>query len=190
MISFAVDDHLASTDPAAAKSGVAGAHQLSPKASLIVTPIDSAPAQVDLYLNYGHGFHSNDVRGVFAEPSVTPLARAIGAEAGARARLFQRWDLAVAFWQLQLATETVWEGDAGTTSVSGATHRSGVEIETRYEFTPWLAAAIRATATAWRWHPSRRGPAGFPRATRWVPASCAAACVSTASATGPLPTTA
>jgi TonB family protein len=145
MLSFAVDDHLPSTDPSAPKSGVDGAHQVSPKASLIVTPLDSAPAQVDLYLNYGHGFHSNDVRGAFAEPSVTPLARAIGAEAGARARLFERWDLAVAFWELQLETETVWEGDAGTTRVSGATQRSGVEIETRYAFTPWLAADLDVT---------------------------------------------
>jgi hypothetical protein len=156
MLGFSVDDHLASTDPRAPKSGVDGAHQLSPKASLIVTPIDSTPAQVDLYVNYGHGFHSNDVRGVFAEPSVTPLARAIGAEAGARARLFQRWDLAVAFWELQLATETVWEGDAGTTRVSGATHRSGVEIETRYEFTPWLAADLDVTFT----HSELKGNAG------------------------------
>jgi outer membrane receptor protein involved in Fe transport len=91
------------------------------------------------------GFHSNDVRGVFATPSVTPLARAVGAEVGSRARLFGRWDLAVALWELQLASETVWDGDTGTTEVSGATQRHGVEVETRYELTLWLAADLDLT---------------------------------------------
>ncbi|HEY2732866.1 MAG TPA: TonB family protein, partial [Polyangiales bacterium] len=144
-LGFTVDNLLPSSDPAAPKSGVDGVHQLSPKTSLIVTPLDRDDAQVDVYLNYGHGFHSNDVRGTFAMPSVTPLARAIGSEVGSRARLFDRWDLALALWELRLATETVWDGDAGTTSVSGATARRGVEIETRYEFTPWLAADLDLT---------------------------------------------
>jgi TonB family protein len=144
-LDFAVDNHLARSDPAAPKSGVDGAHQLSPKASLIVSPLRDDDAQLDVYVNYGHGFHSNDVRGVFATPSVTPLARAIGAEVGSRARLFGKWDLAAALWELQLANETVWDGDAGTTSVAGATQRSGVELETRYEFTPWLAADLDVT---------------------------------------------
>jgi len=43
-------------------------------------------------------------------------------------------------WQLDLDNETVWDGDNGTTAVSGATTRRGVEFETRYEFTSWLAA--------------------------------------------------
>jgi outer membrane receptor protein involved in Fe transport len=76
---------------------------------------------------------------------VTPLARAVGAEIGTRARLFGRWDLAVALWELQLASETVWDGDNGTTEVSGATQRRGVELETRYEITPWLAADLDLT---------------------------------------------
>jgi TonB family protein len=105
---------------------------------------------------YGHGFHSNDVRGVFATPSVTPLTRAIGEEVGARARLFERWDLAVAFWQLDLANETVWVGDEGTTEVSGATRRRGVELETRYELTRWLAADLDLTFT----HADLRANAG------------------------------
>jgi outer membrane receptor protein involved in Fe transport len=147
VIAFAVDNHLPSMDPGAPKGGVDGAHQLSPKVSVIVTPLDTKPAQLDVYMNYGHGFHSNDVRGVFATPSVNPLTRAIGAEVGSRARLFGRWDLALALWQLDLANETVWVGDEGTTEVSAATKRRGVEIETRYEFTPWLAADLDLTFT-------------------------------------------
>jgi TonB family protein len=147
LLSFAVDDKLGSTDPSAPKSGVAAAHQFSPKASLIVAPLQAEQAEVDVYANYGHGFHSNDVRGVFTSPAVSPLTRAIGGEFGSRARLFRRWDLAAALWQLDLDSETVWSGDEGTTEVGGATTRKGLEIETRYEVTPWLAADLDLTFT-------------------------------------------
>jgi TonB family protein len=147
LLSFAVDARLPSADPSAPGSGTAGAHQWSPKASLILTPLDRPGAQVDLYANYGQGFHSNDVRGVFARPAVTPLARARGGELGARARLLERWDLAAALWRLDLESETVWNGDEGTTGVSGPTTRRGVELETRFEVTPWLAADLELTFT-------------------------------------------
>ena len=147
LLSFAVDNRLPNADPTAPQSGVNAAHQLSPKASLIVTPVDRPGAQVDIYVNYGHGFHSNDVRGVFAQPAVTPLARAKGEEIGARARLFDAWDLAAALWQLDLASETVWNGDDGTTGVSDPTNRKGIELESRYEVTPWLAADLALTFT-------------------------------------------
>jgi len=140
LLSFAVDSHLTN-------GGVGAAHQWSPKTSLVLTPIDARKAMLDFYVNYGDGFHSNDVRGVFAQPSVTPLTRARGEEIGTRARLWGRWDLAAALWQLDLDSETVWDGDNGTTTVSGATTRRGIEFETRYEFTSWLAADVDLTYT-------------------------------------------
>jgi TonB family protein len=144
--SFAVKDDL--EQPGGGTSGVKGASQLSPKAAAIVTPIAQKDVRLDLYANYGHGFHSNDARGVVrAIDPVTPLTRAIGYEGGARARLFDRWDLAAASWRLDLASETVWVGDEGTTEASGATRRYGVELETRLEITPWLAADLDLTAT-------------------------------------------
>jgi TonB family protein len=140
LLSFAVDSHLDN-------GGVGAAHQWSPKTSLVVSPIASRSATLDLYVNYGHGFHSNDVRGAFAQPSVTPLTRAKGEEIGTRARLWGRWDLAAALWQLDLDNETVWDGDNGTTAVSGATTRRGVEFETRYQLTSWLTADLDLTYT-------------------------------------------
>jgi TonB family protein len=145
LLSFAVDNRLETTDPSAPKSGVDAAHQFSPKASVVVTPLQKDEVQLDLYGNYGHGFHSNDVRGAFTNPAVTPLTRAIGEEVGARTRLFGRWDLAAALWKLDLDNETVWSGDEGTTEVAGATTRKGIEIETRYELTRWLAADLDLT---------------------------------------------
>ena len=147
LLSFAVDNLLTTADPTAPASGVGAAHQFSPKGSLIVTALDRPGAQLDMYVNGGRGFHSNDVRGVFALPRVTPLAAAWGQEVGARARLFNRLDLAAAVWQLDLASETVWNGDEGTTSVGGATNRRGIELETRYAFTEWLMADLDLTLT-------------------------------------------
>ncbi|HWL88807.1 MAG TPA: TonB-dependent receptor plug domain-containing protein, partial [Polyangiaceae bacterium] len=146
-LSFAVDNQLTTTDPTNPRSGTDGAHQFSPKASLIVTPIEQKNAQVDVYANYGNGFHSNDVRGAFASAQVTPLTRAIGEELGARSRLFDRWDFGAALWRLTLDNETVWNGDDGTTSVSDPTLRYGVELETRFELTKWLAADGDVTFT-------------------------------------------
>ena len=146
-LSFAVDNRLSTNDPTNPRSGVDGAHQFSPKANLAVTALDRKNAQLDVYLNWGHGFHSNDVRGVFARPSVTPLTRARGEEVGARTRLWDRLDFAAAAFLLDLDSEATWIGDEGTTDVGPATRRYGLEFEGRYEFTPWLAADGALTFT-------------------------------------------
>jgi TonB family protein len=147
--SFAVDDRREQPNsPEGATSGAKGASQLSPKGAVIVTPVSRKDVQVEVYGNYGHGFHSNDARGVVrGRDPVTPITRAIGYEVGSRARLFDRLDIAAALWRLDLASETVWLGDEGTTEASDATRRSGVELETRFEITPWLAADLDLTAT-------------------------------------------
>ncbi len=99
-LSFAVDNTLSSSDPTNPRSGIDGAHQFSPKATAIVSPIDQKRAKLDVFLNWGHGFHSNDVRGVFATPSVTPITRAVGEELGARTRLWDCFDFATVGWML------------------------------------------------------------------------------------------
>jgi TonB family protein len=147
LLSFAVDNRLATADPTHPRSGVDAADQSSPKASLIATPVERPGATLEVYLNWGHGFHSNDVRGVFTSPSVTPLVRAVGEEIGTRTRLWNRLDFAVAGWRLDLDNETTWNGDDGTTSVGPATRRYGLELEGRYEVGPWLALDGAVTFT-------------------------------------------
>ena len=146
-LSYSVDELTGAGDPTGPATGADGAHQFSPKTSLIVSPLAGDDASLDVYANYGHGFHSNDVRGAFSTPAVSPLTRAIGEEVGARTRLFRKWDLAAAVFMLDLEHETVWSGDEGTTEVSDATKRRGVEVETRYEIFPWLAADLDLTFT-------------------------------------------
>jgi TonB family protein len=147
--SFAVDDPLEQPKQAeGATSGSKGASQASPKASVIVSPLQTKTIELDVYGNYGHGFHSNDARGVVRSVgAVRPLTRAIGYETGTRARLWDRWDLAAALWRLDLASETVFVGDEGTTEASEASRRYGVEVETRFAITPWLSADLDLTAT-------------------------------------------
>jgi TonB family protein len=147
VISYAVDNLLTVADATAPTAGVGSAYQLSPKANLVLSPFQREGLEWDVYLNWGHGFHTNDVRGVFSTPKVAPIVRAVGEEVGTRARLWNRWDLAATLWQLDLANETVWNGDDGTTAVGDPTKRYGVEFETRFELTSWLAADLDLTFT-------------------------------------------
>jgi TonB family protein len=167
-LTFSVDNNLpSSTDPSNPHSGVDGAQQLSPKASLIVAPLRGDEAQLDLYVNWGTGFHSNDVRGAFVAPdAVTPLTRAIGEEVGARTRLLQRLDFAAAAWRLHLDQETVWNGDGGTTAVSDPTDRYGIELEGRYEVFSWLAADGAITFTHSQFSTDRENGGGLALAPK------------------------
>jgi outer membrane receptor protein involved in Fe transport len=142
---FQVDDRredLATTGTRT--SGVRKAALVSPKTSVILTPASA----LELYLNFGMGYHSNDARGVVRsmEP-VTPLTRATGYESGARLHLFERLDLAVAVFALDLDSEIVWVGDEGTTEARGPTRRLGAELEARLEILPWLFADADVSVT-------------------------------------------
>lgn len=142
---FAVDDHLEDlAAPDSKSSGVEQASRISPKASLVLSPLPDT----ELYVNFGDGFHSNDARGVVRQPDpVTPLTRARGYELGARTRLFDRLDLAGSVFRLDLDSELVWVGDEGTTEARGATRRQGLEAEARLEVLPWLFADADVTVT-------------------------------------------
>ncbi|MBC7822099.1 MAG: TonB-dependent receptor, partial [Planctomycetaceae bacterium] len=89
---------------------------------------------LELYANYGQGFHSNDVRGstitidpVSGDPveQVDLLVAAEGAELGAR---WENGDLnaTLSVFALELDGELVFVGDAGTTEPNDATRRYGV----------------------------------------------------------------
>ena len=84
--SFAVDNQLATHRPGRARRAASTARISSARRrASIVTPLDGADAQLDVYVNYGHGFHSNDVRGVFATPA-RHAAHARDRRGGRRAR--------------------------------------------------------------------------------------------------------
>ena len=113
--------------------------QLSPKFGLAFAP---TPAH-EFYFNAGVGFHSNDVRGatITTDPRsglpadrVPALVKGRGAEVGWRFQPNEDLTATVALWQLALASELVYVGDAGTTEPGRASTRRGVEATLRWKF--------------------------------------------------------
>jgi hypothetical protein len=109
-------------------SGRKDSGQVSPKANLILGPWFNT----EFFVNYGTGFHSNDARSTVAGDS-SPLARAQGIEIGLRSRPWgpEQMELMATFWGLDLKSELVFVGDAGSTEARGATRRYGVEVGAR-----------------------------------------------------------
>ncbi|MCK6545636.1 TonB-dependent receptor [Myxococcota bacterium] len=142
---FDVNDRLGALGAdAPITSGVRQQTRVSPKASVVVSPLSA----LDLFFDAGLGFHSNDARGTVRDVDpVTPLTAARGYEAGFRARLLDRLDLAGAAFLLDLDSEIVWVGDGGFTEASGATRRTGLEGELRLRILDWLFADVDASLT-------------------------------------------
>ena len=127
-----------------ANSGARRASLASPKVSAILGPWKST----EVYANWGWGFHSNDARGAVqtrdpktGEPvlPVDPIVRAKGAEVGVRTVVAERFHGTLAFWGLDIASELVFVGDAGTTEPSRPSRRLGIEWSSVYTPASWLA---------------------------------------------------
>ena len=120
----------------------------SPKASVILGPWD----KTEFYFSAGEGFHSNDVRtaayavqGEYSSngPGSTTLKyplmeRAIGYEVGARTAIVPHLQSSVALFQLNLASEQVFDGDQAQDTPSGASTRRGIEFANFYTPIPGI----------------------------------------------------
>jgi len=113
------------------------------KAGLVLGPW----ADTELFANFGTGFHSNDARAVVADPGLTALPTARGYEAGVKTRVLPRVELSATYWVLDLASELVFVGDAGTTEPRGSSHRQGWEIAARVRLLDWLTFTGDVTTT-------------------------------------------
>ncbi|KQQ87822.1 TonB-dependent receptor [Massilia sp. Leaf139] len=128
----------------AANTGRAHDTQLSPSFSLILAPF----ASTEFYLNYGHGFHSNDARGTVAaiDPATLyPLERAPGLvrsrgmELGLRTEAIPKMQTAVSLYRLDFDSELTYIGDAGMTEAGDASRRTGIEFSHYWRPLKWLA---------------------------------------------------
>ena len=115
----------------------------SPKAALIFGPW----AGTEFYVNGGLGFHSNDARGVLTrtDPAsgesvrgAKPLVRTKGAEVGVRTTAVPGLQSSLSLWLLDIDSELLFVGDAGTTEATRPSRRWGVEFANYYDVTPWL----------------------------------------------------
>jgi hypothetical protein len=118
-----------------------------PKANLVLSPFGAGGPlecelrelrELELFVNFGIGYHSNDARAVFADSDATTLPKATGFEVGARTELFERIELALNWWYLNLEDEFVFVGDEGTTESAGETDRQGVEFVATAQVLEWL----------------------------------------------------
>lgn len=109
----------------------------SPKASLIFGPW----ARTEVYAQGGLGFHSNDGRGTTTRmdpltgnpvPRADPLVQTYGAEVGVRTLALEGLHSTVSVWWLDMDSELVFIGDAGTTEASRPSRRYGVEWANYY----------------------------------------------------------
>jgi TonB dependent receptor/Carboxypeptidase regulatory-like domain/TonB-dependent Receptor Plug Domain len=126
-----------------ANTGTESAGLVSPKLGIVF----ATSTIVELYGNFGYGFHSNDARGttITIDPAtrrpaerVTPLVRTRGAEFGVRSILIPKLQTTLAVWGLTLDSELVFVGDAGTTEAGRPSRRIGVEWANYYSPRRWL----------------------------------------------------
>jgi hypothetical protein len=126
-----------------ANGGTTGAGLVSPKGGVVVGPFRGT----EIYGNAGFGFHSNDARGTTitrdpltgdAVQPATPLVRAKGAEIGLRTVAVPHLQSSVSVWVLDLASELVFAGDAGTTEAGRPSRRAGVEWASYFHPRRWL----------------------------------------------------
>ncbi|NUA28586.1 TonB-dependent receptor [Cupriavidus basilensis] len=121
-----------------ANSGNGTDHIVSPKFSVVMSPA----GKTEVFVNWGRGYHSNDVRGATTtvdpstgEPAhkVGVLVPAKGYEIGVRtARLAPGLQLSASLWQLDIGSELVFSGDSGTTEPSRPSRRRGIELAGYY----------------------------------------------------------
>jgi outer membrane receptor protein involved in Fe transport len=108
--------------------------QVSPKVGLAY----AASEAVELYANWGKGFHSNDARGVVnTEDPIPGLSPGTGYELGARFE-FGDFKITSAYWWLDQDSELIFVGDSNSVEPKGASEREGYELTLFWRPLDWL----------------------------------------------------
>jgi hypothetical protein len=136
----------------AANTGTSDDQIVSPKLSLAFGPFSGT----EIYVSGGLGFHSNDARGTVTtidpasgDPTdpVDALVRSWGGELGVRSQPVQGLNTTAALWALELDSELLFVGDAGTTEASGASRRMGITVANFYRITDEWSADVDVSFT-------------------------------------------
>ena len=150
------------TEAAALGVGKAGDEIVSPKFGAAYKLSD----HVEVYGNWGRGFHSNDARGaVYSTRSVPLLVKGVGEEIGARFQAAGA-SLTATYWRLGLDSELRFVGDSNAVEPSGASRRRGYELVAFWRPLAWLALDASYTASRSRYDNGDHIPNAFENAAQ------------------------
>jgi outer membrane receptor protein involved in Fe transport len=136
--------------------------RVSPKLGAAYTLNDN----VELYANWGLGFHSNDARGVVNDATPVPgLVKGEGYEAGMRFE-FGSFNITATQWWLDLASELIFVGDSNAVEPKTGAKRRGYELVAFWKPLPWLGLDLTYTHSRARYKAIQDDPdydAGDPQ---------------------------
>jgi outer membrane receptor protein involved in Fe transport len=132
----AYDFHVGLNDGAGVDSvsGDASDERVSPKLGAAYGVNDN----IELYANWGRGFHSNDARGVVNDTTPVPgLVLGTGYEGGMRLEV-GTFNITATYWWLELASELIFVGDSNAVEPKEGAKRRGWELVAFWKPVPWL----------------------------------------------------
>lgn len=130
-------------------SGDVTAARVSPKLSLIFSPW----RQTEFFVNTGKGFHSNDARGMTSPNApVQGLVATRGHEIGLKTLSIPDLQTTIAVWQLDVDSELVYVGDAGSTEAGRHSKRTGVEWSNHWSPNPYWVVDLNLAWTRPRYN--------------------------------------
>ena len=124
--------------------GIGSQALFQPKGSLVLGPWHDT----ELYISAGRGFHSDDVRGVFQTLPLegipgfghhTPfMAKADGEEIGLRTTPLPNLNIQASVFQIEFASELVYDQDMGMDEAEAPSKRRGIEVSAQYRPYTWI----------------------------------------------------
>lgn len=136
-------DFNATAKNALSADGDETASKASLKFGLAYTALDN----LELYYNWGRGFHSNDARGVVNAINPVPgISGGTGYEAGGRLSLGDL-KFTSAYWWLNQESELIFVGDSNSVEPKGASKREGVELTMFWQPSDWLGVDASYTSS-------------------------------------------
>lgn len=102
--------------------------------------------RLQLFLNTGKGFHSNDTRAVVPQGGLNTLPPTYGSDLGVIYKPFPELLLSATSWYIFVQQEFRYVGDEAVVEPSGRSQRFGLDLSVRYQLTKMLYADIDLTA--------------------------------------------
>lgn len=123
---------------------------------------------LQFYLSFGKGLHSNDARSVVAGNGYLSLPAAYGTDLGTIFKPVANLIIQTAVWYLKLDEENVYGGDGGTIEFSGKTKRAGFDFSARYQPMPYLFLDMDLNYAHGRSADDAKGQNYIPLAPVWT----------------------